>query len=362
MSNGPRQASLLMKRDVILSFCIATRNRSALIGATIRSILDQITDECEIVVVDGASTDGTQSVMNELCNADHHVRYFRRENNGGVDRDFDRAVEMASGKYCWLMPDDDILTPSAVDTVLATIRRDYGVVLVDVEHRDSTTWRLLSPSMIKFSEDRWFSQDDSSRLFEETCDLVTYIGCVVVNRSLWMVRQRSRYYGSEFIHVGTVFESPVRNGVYVIARPLVSIRTGNQQWIQRSFHVWWVKWPKLVVSLPLSESAKRLATREDKWCKAFLHLLNLRAICAYSTIEYRDHLRRREVRAVNRILAYVAAVTPGSVANAICIALALFHDSRVRNLQLAFLRRSPVCGRWWRVPSGDLNTLPAMKR
>ena len=46
-----------------LSVCVATYNRAEYIGETLESIIPQLTDEVEIVVVDGASTDGTSTVV-----------------------------------------------------------------------------------------------------------------------------------------------------------------------------------------------------------------------------------------------------------------------------------------------------------
>ncbi len=338
-----------MTFDVTLSFCIATRNRASLIGLTLHSILTQITDECEIVVVDGASTDGTDSVMKELCDQNRSIRYFRQEFNGGVDQDFDRAVALARGRYCWLLPDDDLLAPDAVGTVLSTLRTDYGLILVNVEHRDCITWRVLSPSMITSSHDIWFSPNDLSRTFEETSELVSYIGCIVVSRSLWISRDRSRYYGSEFIHVGVIFSSPIQNGIYLVAKPLVSIRCGNQQWIPRSFYIWVIKWPTLVASLPLSESAKGKVVRDEALWRYFFNLLFFRGNCAYSTAEYLEYIRIKKVSSLHRAIAYTVAITPTLVANTCCMFLSLLQDSRTRNFGLAFLRRSPACGRWWRL-------------
>ncbi len=54
----------------LLSICIATYNRAEYIGETLESIIPQVTDEVEIVIVDGASTDNTSSVVKhyiEVC-------------------------------------------------------------------------------------------------------------------------------------------------------------------------------------------------------------------------------------------------------------------------------------------------------
>ena len=49
--------------DIRLSICIPTYNFGEFIGATLQSIIKQATDEVEIVVVDGASTDNTAEVV-----------------------------------------------------------------------------------------------------------------------------------------------------------------------------------------------------------------------------------------------------------------------------------------------------------
>ena len=46
-----------------LSFCIPTRNRADIICNTLDSIIEQSNDQIEIIVVDGASQDNTENVI-----------------------------------------------------------------------------------------------------------------------------------------------------------------------------------------------------------------------------------------------------------------------------------------------------------
>src|SRR4051794_33591388 len=101
-----------------LSVCIATYNRARFIGETLDSLLPQITEDVELIVLDGASPDDTQEVVDRHVNAHPRVRYVRELTNSGVDQDYDKAVSYASGQYCWLMSDDDLLVPNAVERVL----------------------------------------------------------------------------------------------------------------------------------------------------------------------------------------------------------------------------------------------------
>src|SRR5262245_32717217 len=96
-----------------LSICIATMNRAEELARMLESIERQATDAVEISIVDGASRDDTPRVVAALQERFPRVRYLRLEEKGGVDRDYDRSVAQATGEYCWLLSDDDILKPGA---------------------------------------------------------------------------------------------------------------------------------------------------------------------------------------------------------------------------------------------------------
>jgi len=112
-----------------LSICVPTYNFGAFIGATLDSIVGQATDEVEIVVVDGASTDDTAQVVQKIGQVFPRLRYYRREINGGVDADLAEAVDLARADYCWLMSADDVLVPHAVERILGELKEVYDVYL-----------------------------------------------------------------------------------------------------------------------------------------------------------------------------------------------------------------------------------------
>jgi glycosyltransferase involved in cell wall biosynthesis len=121
--------------DVFLSICIATFRRGAFIGETLGNLLAQATPDVEVLVLDGGSPDNTAMVVRSFQEAHPGLRYIRQETNLGVDRDYDRAVELARGEYCWLMSDDDLVKPGTVRRVLDACRNGYGLVIVNSEVR-----------------------------------------------------------------------------------------------------------------------------------------------------------------------------------------------------------------------------------
>ena len=97
-------------------------------------------------------------------------------------------------------------------------------------------------------------------LFIDALHYLSFIGAVVIRRSIWLSRERESYFGTEFVHVGVIFQKPLPGPALIIAEPYIIIRFGNGQWTPRSFEIWMFKWPKLVWSF------KHISDRSQTEC------------------------------------------------------------------------------------------------
>jgi hypothetical protein len=70
-----------------------------------------------------------------------------------------------------------------------------------------------------------------------------------VSRELWNERQPSKYFGSEFAHVGVLLSADLPGSCVVIAKPLITIVYGRAHWEKRAALVWLSQWPVLIKSL-----------------------------------------------------------------------------------------------------------------
>lgn len=196
-----------------LSICIPTYNRAQFIAATLESILSQAQTEVEIVIMDGASTDHTESVVQEFQERFNNIRYYRGQKNMGVDADLAKAINFAQGEYCWLMSSDDLLTCKAVSVVLSEIESGCGIYLCN---RTECT-----KEMIPIIEQHWFPQKFNDRIFDfsDGEDLREYLGAtnmigalfsyipsVIVSRQLWLsIEGSEEFFGTGYAHVYTLF-------------------------------------------------------------------------------------------------------------------------------------------------------------
>lgn len=297
-----------------LSICIATYKRGKFIGETLDSILSQMTPAVELVVVDGASPDNTPEVMTQYLVRHPEIRYFREQENSGIDRDYDKAVGYARGQYCWLMTDDDLLRAGSISCVLESLKTNPDLVVVNAEIQTADFSSVLDPRFLKLSDDVEYTENDGEKFFSEVGSYLSFIGGVVIKRQLWLERDRASYYGTLFVHVGVIFQSPPINRVKVIANPLIIIRYGNAMWTARGFEIWMFKWPELIWSfVDFSERSKSTISPREPWRK-IKKLVLYRAIGGYGISEYRKFIAARTHGLSNKI--YLAiAISPAAVVN-----------------------------------------------
>ena len=97
-----------------LSFVIPTYNQARFIAQCIDGCLAQQIPDSEVLVVDGASTDGTQDVLKR-----YEIRWVSEKDRGQSDA-INKGIRMARGEYiAWINSDDYYATDHAIATLLA---------------------------------------------------------------------------------------------------------------------------------------------------------------------------------------------------------------------------------------------------
>ena len=112
----------------ILSICIPTFNRADYLRDCLHSIFHEkdSLEEIEVCVSDNASTDKTIAVIKDFQNY-NNFSYQRNEYNLGIPLNFIKVTSMASGRYIWLLGDDDVVTTGGIARILNRIKDYSGV-------------------------------------------------------------------------------------------------------------------------------------------------------------------------------------------------------------------------------------------
>jgi abequosyltransferase len=117
--------------SISLSICIPTYNFGKFIGKTLDSIIPNLKDGVEVVILDGGSTDDTGQVVAQRQQQYPQIKYFPQEKRGGIDRDIAKVVTLAHGDYCWLFSADDIMKPDSVEKVLRALESKCDIYLCE---------------------------------------------------------------------------------------------------------------------------------------------------------------------------------------------------------------------------------------
>ena len=116
-------------RTPVVSIGLPVYDGERYLEAGARSILAQGFEDFELIVVDNASTDATPEIARALAAEDPRVSYHRNETNVGAPANFNRAFDLARGRYFKWAAHDDWLAPDFLERTVAVLDADPGCVL-----------------------------------------------------------------------------------------------------------------------------------------------------------------------------------------------------------------------------------------
>lgn len=123
----------------LVSIVTITRNRGNLLKRCIRSVLSQTYANIEHIVVDGASEDNTDEVVNSF--EDERLKYYKLDYNWSIKESQTFAFEKCKGKYLTFLDSDDEYLPTKIEKQVALIQslpEDYGFVYCWMSYYDSS--------------------------------------------------------------------------------------------------------------------------------------------------------------------------------------------------------------------------------
>ncbi len=139
MNNAPIQTqatgndTMPTKLKPLISVCIPAYNAEQHIAATIQSVLNQSYQNFELIIVDDASTDNTQGIINSF--SDKRIQQHKNQNNEGPIKTWNRVLSLAKGEYIKILCHDDILYIHNLSTHLQVFL-DHPKLSLSVSNRD----------------------------------------------------------------------------------------------------------------------------------------------------------------------------------------------------------------------------------
>jgi glycosyltransferase involved in cell wall biosynthesis len=108
------------KENPLVSVVIPNYNHARFVGDAIRSVLDQVYREFEIIVVDDGSTDDSREVVAQFGDK---VQYIYQE-NAGLSAARNTGIRASKGALIGVLDADDMYEPLFLDTLVDALKTD----------------------------------------------------------------------------------------------------------------------------------------------------------------------------------------------------------------------------------------------
>ncbi|WP_232528942.1 glycosyltransferase [Mycetocola zhujimingii] len=125
-----------------VSVCMAAYNGSQFIEDQVHSILSQLGDSDELIIIDDCSTDDTVEHVKRID--DDRIRLLLNESNIGYVKTFDRALRASRGRYVFLADQDDLWPAGRVEAMTKALE-SADVVAGNLEILGQPGQRTPSP-------------------------------------------------------------------------------------------------------------------------------------------------------------------------------------------------------------------------
>ena len=160
-----------------LTVYIPAYNCVRYIEAAVESVLNQTFTDLEVIVCNDGSTDGTGELLDKLY-ANHARVSIIHQENGGIGKASNAAIQAGRGEYVMQLDGDDVLLPSAAESLISVFEKnkdDVGFVYGDTHlmhedglpYGDAYSWSIYCRSKLldgmRIHPPRMFKRRDYNR-------------------------------------------------------------------------------------------------------------------------------------------------------------------------------------------------------
>lgn len=108
----------------LVSIITPSYNKQQFIAETINSVINQIYQNWELIIVDDKSIDGTIELIKDVSNKDNRIKIYLNDTNRGGSYSRNYGLQKAQGDYVIFLDADDILMPDCLLNRVEEMKKD----------------------------------------------------------------------------------------------------------------------------------------------------------------------------------------------------------------------------------------------
>lgn len=121
-----------MKSMINISIIMPTYNRADTIARAIESVLNQSYTDWELIIVDDASNDNTEAVVNRY--RDERIKYYKNNQNRGANKTRNIGIATACGEFITFLDSDCVYKKNKLEEQINIIKKGYDMVFCAFEY------------------------------------------------------------------------------------------------------------------------------------------------------------------------------------------------------------------------------------
>jgi glycosyltransferase involved in cell wall biosynthesis len=118
--------------EKLVSVIVPNYNHARFIHKRLDSIINQSHTNCEIIILDDCSTDGSQDILNHYEHIYKNVTHYvvNSKNSGSPFIQWERGLKLAKGDFIWIAESDDFAAEDFLEKCLQVFSTDQQIGLV----------------------------------------------------------------------------------------------------------------------------------------------------------------------------------------------------------------------------------------
>lgn len=117
-------------KENMLTVIIPNYNHAPYLKERIESVLNQLYQDFEVIILDDCSSDNSREIIEQYRNhpkVSHIV--FNEVNSGSTFKQWQKGISLAKGEYIWIAESDDVAHPEFLKSIMVEMEKDNEIVL-----------------------------------------------------------------------------------------------------------------------------------------------------------------------------------------------------------------------------------------
>ena len=156
-----------------------------------------------------------------------------------------------------------------------------------------------------------YLENENDLFLTDTISYLTFVCSILVRKSLWVANFNRTKIGSAFAHIDCVASIKNNRKVFLFKKPAIKMRLGNQTWKQKTFSIWYVKFPMIIWDLKnYSINSKEFVTLKNP-INSLKIMVAARSYGRLNLNNFNIYIRfSRNVNFIKKILIFLISIIP----------------------------------------------------